>query len=116
MDYYRKTAAIFIIIMTLLLPLFLEKEEFTGVVEVDRVYEESSYINSLVDKKFDAEEKISAEERKSLEGEVKALIKEAAEDTVQEKNYSAIIFKTPIYRGGEDITDKIIKNIDQKNN
>jgi Skp family chaperone for outer membrane proteins len=116
MDYYRKTAAIFIIIMTLLLPLFLEKADFTGVVEVERVYEESSYINKLVDKKLNSADKISAEERKSLEGEVTALIKEAAEDAVQDKNYSAIIFKTPLYKGGEDITDNIIKNIDQKYN
>lgn len=33
MNYYRKTAAVFIIIMALILPVFLEKEEFTGVVE-----------------------------------------------------------------------------------
>lgn len=116
MNYYRKTAAVFIIIMTLLLPVFLEKEEFTGVVEVNRVYEESRYINKLVNEKLDKADNLSAEERKALEGEVIALIKEAAEEAAKEKNYTSVIFKISLYKGGEDITETIIEYIDQNNN
>jgi Skp family chaperone for outer membrane proteins len=116
MNYYRKTAAVFIIIMTLILPIFLEKEEFTGVVEVNKVYEESRYINNLIDKKLDSADNLSEEERKALEEEVIALIKEAAEEAAKQKNYTAVIFKKPLYRGGEDITGTIIEYIDQNYN
>ena len=116
MHYYRKTAAIFILIMTLILPIFLEKEEITAVVEVNRVYEESRYINKLIDEKLESADNISAETRKAFEEEVAALIEAAAREAAQQKNYTAIIYKSPFYRGGEDITEKIIKNIDQDYN
>lgn len=116
MNYYRKTAAVFIIIMALILPVFLEKEEFTGVVEVNRVYEESRYINNLIDKKLDSADNLSEKERKDLEEEVIDLIKGAASEAAEEKNYTAVIFKTPLYRGGEDITGTIIEYIDQDYN
>lgn len=117
MDYYRKTAAVFLLIITLILPIFLEKEELTGVVDFNRVYEESRYIDELLEEKDASAAQMSAEERKEFEEEVFALIENAAEETAAEnsrKNYTAVIFKTPLYRGGEDITDRIIDNIDKK--
>ena len=116
MEYYRKTAAVFLLILTLILPIFLEKEEFTGVVEVDRVYKESRYINKLVNEKFNSVDDLSVEEKKAFEGEVIALMEDAAAEAAQEKNYTAVIFKNPLYKGGEDITEKIIENIDQNYN
>ncbi len=116
MNYYRKTAAVFIIIMTLILPFFLEKEEFTGVVEVERVYEESRYINKLINEKLDKTDNLSAEKRKLLEEKVITLLEEAAAEAAKQKNYTAVIFKTPLYRGGEDITGKIIEYIDRNYN
>jgi len=118
--YYRKAIAVFILVMTLLLPIFIEKTEVTAVVELERVAAESSYINKLKNENLNLAAELTEEEQIEQQREVEAriisLIKESSAELAENGAYQTIIFKHPLYRGGEDITELVIKNIDEKNN
>jgi len=116
--YYRKAIAVFILVMTLLLPIFIEKTEVTAVVELERVAAESSYINKLKNENLtdDLTEAEQVEQQKEVEARIISLIKESAAELAENGAYQTIIFKHPLYRGGEDITELVIQNIDEKNN
>jgi len=115
MEYYRKAAAIFLLVITLLVPIYLEAEQKTAVADLEKIMEKSRLIQSLNKEYLDAEKGLSAGEQEELELKIRSIIESAAAELAEEAdlNYESIIFKHPFYRGGEDITDKIIEVIDQ---
>ena len=120
MHYYRKAVAVFLLVITLLLPIFLEKTEVTAVVELERVAAESSYINKLRNEELNSEAGLTAAEKaqqqKEIEAQIMTLIKESAAELAETGAYQTIIFKHPLYRGGEDITELVIEKLDENNN
>lgn len=110
MDYYRKAAAIFILVITLILPVFLENEKTVAVVEVQTLLQESSYLNSLL-----KEKKAENKEEQKLKKEMILVIKDSAAEYAAENNYSSVISKDVLYQGGTNITDALIKKLDRKN-
>ncbi len=115
MNYYRKAAAIFILILTLLLPLFLEVEKETAVVNLQKVTEESSYLSQLLEENNAQNETASEKNIEEIEREIKQIIKSEASELAAENNYSSIIIKQPVYKGGKDISSELAKKIDKQN-
>ena len=120
MHYYRKAAAVFLLVITLLLPIFLEKTEVTAVVELEKVVSESSYITKLKNKGLNLRAGLTEQEQAQLKNEIESQImtsiKESAAELAESKNYQTIILKHPLYRGGADITELVIDKLDEKYN
>jgi len=106
MHYYRKAAAVFILIFTLVLPFFLEVEEKVAVVEIETLIAESEYLSSTAAKNKNPE---------ALEAEILKIIKKGAVKYAAENNYSSVVTKHLIYKGGTDISQELAKKIDAKN-
>ena len=105
MDYYRKAAAVFIVVISLMLPFFMEVEEKVAVVELETLVKESQRLNSIVENK----------DTKTAEKKIRQLIEESAAELAAENHYSSVITKYAVYKGGENITEDLVKKIDEKN-
>lgn len=115
MSYYRKAAAVFILVLTLLLPLFLEVEKETAVVNLQKVTEESSYLSQILEENGTQIETDSEKNIEEMEREIKQIIKSEAAELAAENNYSSIIIKQPVYKGGKDISSELAEKIDEQN-
>ena len=104
MDYYRKAAAVFIVVISLMLPFFMEVEEKVAVVELETLVKESQRLNSIVENK----------DTKTAEKKIRQLIEESAAELAAENHYSSVITKYAVYKGGENITEDLVKKIDGK--
>lgn len=126
MHYYRKAAAIFILVIALILPFFLKVEKETAVVDLENIVEASSYLDSF--KKSSLEkirEKVEKDKGESagssqtqkeviqkIEKEIIAIIRESSSKLADKNNYSTILIKDSVYRGGNDITIDLANKID----
>lgn len=106
MDYYRKAAAVFILIITLILPFYLEVEAEVAVVEIDTLLAESQYLS---------QKSKSAKDLDQIDAELMGIIKKTAAEYAQENNYSSVVSKHLIYRGGQDISIDLAQKIDAEN-
>jgi uncharacterized membrane protein YkgB len=106
MDYYRKAAAIFIVIITLTLPFYLEVESEVAVVEIETLIAESEYLSQIAAKDID---------KKAVEAEMMTVIKESAAEFAKKNNYSSVITKHLVYKGGKNISSKLAQKIDAEN-
>lgn len=106
MDYYRKAAAVFILIITLILPFYLEVEAEVAVVEIDTLLAESQYLSQKAK---------SAKDLDAVDAEMMGIIKETAAEYAQENNYSSVVSKHLIYKGGQDISIDLAQKIDAEN-
>ncbi len=105
MHYYRKAAAVFILIITLVLPFFLKAEAEVAVVEINTLVAESEYLSS----------KIKANNSAAAEAEIIKIIKKASAEFAEANNYSSVVSKHLIYQGGKDISRQLAKKIDAEN-
>ena len=103
MNYYRKAAAVFIVVFTLILPLFLEVEEKVAVVEINTLIKESKTLSSM---------KEEGSDRKAAKKEIMQLVKKSAAEYAEKNHYSSVITDYTLYKGGEDITDELAVKID----
>jgi hypothetical protein len=112
MHYNRKAAAVFILVLTLILPLFLEKEETTAVVNLERVISTSSYLTEIEARSTadPAGDEITLAE---AENEIMEILKKESAELAAANNYSSILIDHPVYQGGEDITQKLASKIDK---
>jgi|GEM_PF-1201612 hypothetical protein len=112
MHYYRKAAAVFIIILALILPLFLEKEEETAVINLEQVTAASDYLSQIkAESSADpAADEVSLEE---AEDKIMKILKTESAELAAEKSYSSILIDQPIYQGGKDITQELAARIDK---
>ena len=106
MDYYRKAAAVFILLLSLILPIFLEAEENVAVVEVNRLIKESQTLTSI---------EAAGSDREAVRQEIMQLVKESAFEFAENNHYSSVITKHALYKGGENITGELAEKIDGKN-
>lgn len=106
MDYYRKAAAVFILVMTLVSPLFMEREKKVALVEVQTLVAESQKLNYIKENRT----------KKRAEKEIMELIRKSAAEFAQKNNYSSVITKHAIYKGGDDISSALAEKIDKEVN
>lgn len=112
MHYNRKAVAVFILVLTLVLPLFLEKEEATAVVNLEGVIAASTYL-SQIEAQSSAEptgDEISLAE---AENEIMRILKKEAAELAAVNSYSSILIDNSIYEGGQDITQDLASKIDE---
>lgn len=115
MNYYRKAAALFILVLTLILPLFLEQSQETAVVDLEILLEKSQYLSELSNG-LSAQNSIEDSKNiKEREAEIMQLVKKTAFELGEKNNYSSILIKQPIYKGGKDITFEVAEQIDKNN-
>ena len=112
MHYYRKAAAVFIIVLTLILPLFMEKEEETAVVNLEQVIASSSYL-SQIKSKSSADPEADEISLTRAETKIMEILKEQSAEFAVKKYYSSILIDQPIYQGGKDITQELAALIDE---
>lgn len=110
MDYYRKAAAVFILIMTLITPIFLENEGEVAVVEIKTLVEKSSYLNRAAVDSLKKEK----QDQKAVKAEIMTVIKNSAAEYAAANNYSSVITKDLLYQGGENITEALAQKIDSR--
>jgi len=115
MDYYRKAAAVFILVLTLILPVFLEQSQETAVVDLEILLEESQYLNEFSNNALSKNKNEDLNNLEKTEAEIMELVRSAVSELGKENNYSSIIIKQPLYKGGIDITLKVAEKIDQNN-
>jgi hypothetical protein len=113
MHYYRKAAAVFILVLTLILPLFLEENEATAVVNLDRVIAASSYL-SEIKVKSSVEPEVDQMSLGEAESKIMEILKAEAAELAALNSYSSILIDQAIYQGGRDITQELAKKIDEK--
>jgi hypothetical protein len=106
MHYYRKAAAIFIVIFTLMFPFYLEVESEVAVVEINTLIVESEYLSSAA---------IENTNQEIVKTEIMEIVKKSAEEFALKNNYSSVVTKHLIYKGGEDISRELAKKIDAEN-
>jgi hypothetical protein len=106
MHYYRKAAAVFILIFALALPFFLEAEAKVAVVEIKTLIAESEYLSSKAAQNKNPE---------ALEAEILKIAKKAVVKFAADNNYSSVVTKHLIYKGGTDISREIARIIDAEN-
>jgi len=104
MDYYRKAAALFIAVISLMLPFFMQVEEKVALVEMEVLVKKSQKLNSIAENR----------DHKTAEKEIMKLIKTSAAEFAAENHYSSVITGHVLYRGGENITEDLVKKIDGK--
>lgn len=105
MKYYRKAAAIFIVFIALMLPFVLRAEPKVAVVDLNSLIDQSQEIGSLIEKN---------DRDKTNKEKIRKLTAEAAAELAAENNYSSVITKKNLYKGGEDITSQLAEKIDNK--
>lgn len=115
MHYYRKATAVFIIILALMLPLFLEKKEETAVVNLEQVIAASTYLSRIkADSSADPEaDEVSLEQ---AENKIMETLRTESAELAAEKSYSSILIDQSIYQGGKDITQELAARIDENYN
>lgn len=113
MHYYRKATAVFIIVLTLMLPLFLEKEEETAVVNLDEVVTASKHLNQIKEE-GSAEPEEGQSSLQEAEKKIMEILRREAEVLAAEESYSSIIIDQAVYQGGKDISREIADKIDNK--
>jgi len=106
MDYFRKAAAIFIVIISITLPFYLEVESEVGVVELEALIVESKYLSQIAARDV---------EKEAAEAEIMSVIKEAAAEYAAANNYSSVVTKHLIYKGGNNISSELAQKIDAEN-
>lgn len=106
MDYFRKAAAIFIVIISITLPFYLETESEVGVVELEALTAESEYLSQIAAQDI---------KKEAVESEMMDVIKESAAEYAAENNYSSVVTKHLIYKGGNNITSELAQKIDAEN-
>lgn len=115
MHYYRKAAAVFILVLTLILPLFLEQEESAAVVNLDQVITASSYL-SEIKAQSSAEPEADQISLAEAEAEIMDILKEEAAELAALNSYSSVLIDQAIYQGGKDISRELAAEIDKKYN
>ncbi|PUU95543.1 hypothetical protein [Halanaerobium sp.] len=113
MHYYRKATAVFIIVLTLIMPLFLDKEEQTAVVNLDQVVAASKHLSQIKQAVRDKSEKRESSLR-AAEKEIMKILRREAEIIAAENSYSSIIIDQAVYQGGKNISQEIADKIDNK--
>lgn len=106
MDYYRKAAAVFIVIISLTLPFFMEVEEKVAVININNLIEESRTLKSIAE---------AEKEQKTARKEIIKVVENAAAEYAENNHYSSVVNNYPFYKGGENITEELANEIDQKN-
>lgn len=106
MEYYRKAAAIFIVIIALILPFYLEVESEVAVVEIESLIAESEYLGQIAAQDI---------KKETVEAEMMQVIKESAAEYAAENNYSSVVTKHLIYKGGKNINRQLAQKIDAEN-
>ena len=106
MEYYRKAAAVFIVIISLTLPFFMEAEEKVAVINVNNLIEESRTLNSIAE---------AEAEPKAARKEIIKLVEKAAAEYAENNDYSSVVNNYPFYKGGENITVELANKIDREN-
>jgi hypothetical protein len=106
MNYYRKAAAIFIVIIALTLPFYLEVESEVAVVEIEALIAESQYLGQMAAQDINKE---------TVEAEMMKVIKESAAEYAAANNYSSVVTKHLIYKGGKNISSQLAQKIDAEN-
>ncbi|OEG62001.1 MAG: hypothetical protein BHK79_01085 [Halanaerobium sp. MDAL1] len=112
MHHYRKATAVFIIVLTLMLPLFLEKKEETAVVNLDEVLTASRHLQEL--RKKSRAELGEEDPLQTAEAEIMEILRREAEILAAENSYSSIIIDQAVYQGGKNISQEIADKIDSK--
>lgn len=102
MEYYRKAAAVLLVFAVLFSTFFWKPAPKIAVVDINRLIKESKKIKLMT---ADSKEK-------KLRREVFRLTAEAAEKLAAENNYSSVITKHTLYKGGVDITAELAAEID----
>lgn len=105
MNYYRKAAAVFILVMTLVSPLVVAKPKRVALVDVNALAAQSKTLNSIKANKTP----------KEAEAAIMQIIKKEAAAYAENNNYSSVITKHLVYQGGEDISSALAKKIDKEN-
>jgi hypothetical protein len=113
MHYYRKAIAIFILVLALMLPMFLEKKEQTAVVNLEGVISASSFLSQIRDQSAADPEKNQIS-LKEAENKIMDILSAEAEELALEKSYSSVLIDQPIYQGGKDISQELADKIDNK--
>lgn len=113
MHYYRKAAAVFILVLTLILPLFLEQEELTAVVNLDQLIKASAHLSQI---KAQSSAEPGADQISLAEAEAKimSILEDEAAELAELNNYSSVLIDQSIYQGGRDITEELAAKIDEK--
>ncbi|TDO95099.1 hypothetical protein DFR79_10198 [Halanaerobium saccharolyticum] len=112
MHYYRKAAAVFIIVLVLILPLFLEKEEKTAVINLEQVIISSTYL-SQIKAESSADQAADGVSIKEAENKIMKTLKTEAAELAAEKSYSSILIDQAIYQGGKNVTQELAARIDK---
>ncbi|RCW60942.1 hypothetical protein [Halanaerobium sp. ST460_2HS_T2] len=113
MHYYRKAIAIFILVLALMLPLFLEKQEQTAVVNLEAVISASSFLSQIRDQ-IAADPEKNQISLKQAENKIMDILRVEAEELALEKSYSSVLIDQAIYKGGKDISQELADKIDNK--
>ncbi|SIQ46623.1 hypothetical protein [Halanaerobium kushneri] len=113
MHYYRKAIAIFILVLALMLPLFLEKQEQTAVVNLEAVISASSFLSQIRDQ-IAADPEKNQISLKQAENKIMDILRVEAEELALEKSYSSVLIDQAIYQGGKDISQELADKIDNK--
>jgi len=113
MHYYRKAAAVFILVLTLVLPLFLEQEKATAVVNLDQVIAESAYLSQIKARSSvnSGADQISLKE---AETRIMDILKSEAAEMAALNSYSSILIDQVVYKGGKDITQELAAEVDEE--
>ena len=112
MHYYRKAAAVFIIVLTLILPLFMEKKEETAVVNLEQVIASSAYL-SQIKSQSSADPEADEISLARAESKIMEILKKESAELAVVKSYSSILIDHSIHKGGKDITQELAAEIDE---
>jgi len=112
MHYYRKAAAVFIIVLALILPLFLKKEEETAVVNLEQVIASSAYLRQI---KAQSSADPAADEISlaRAENKIMKILKNESAELAAAKSYGSILIDQAIYQGGKNISQELAAKIDE---
>jgi hypothetical protein len=113
MHYYRKATAVFIIVITLMLPLFLEKTKQTAVVNLEEVVSASSHL-SQIKNEATADKDETQSSLQHLENKIIEILRSEAELLAAEKSYSSIVIDQAVYQGGKNVSQELADKIDKK--
>lgn len=112
MHYYRKAAAVFLAVLALVIPVFLEPTEETAVLSLEEVAAASSHLSQLKAEAVENTETDTASLR-AVEAEIMEILKTEAAQIAAENNYSSVLIDQSIYQGGIDISQKLAARIDE---
>ncbi|MCF8008194.1 MAG: hypothetical protein K9K32_00385 [Halanaerobiales bacterium] len=136
--YKKLSIVLFIIILSLVFYIYYDsvnKESKIGIIDMDLVLEESiraKELQSELEKRGDQIEskyedlKLEDEDvdnqiymefmqnKQKIEEKLNSEIELVLDQILQEENYSVILYKKQTYFGGQDITSKVIKLLDEQ--